>query len=207
MSLHICSGCGITNKPEYFRCVACDQRLDRPFSFKDKNDVYTYFSRGGFTEIAEELKKGYVPWDPRDAHYTYILEKSVLLALEESFATLDVLFYSDYPSTGGPYMGIRWPKSSVLDAIQISFLYPDGDHRFTILERSKTADRGVEYRFDTSLGKEGIKFEIRLSAVYGKSSGPNKKFECHPIILQPEDPSDSHSSYILKRPNTGIKVN
>ncbi len=206
MSLCVCSGCGITNKPEYFRCIACDQRLDRPFSFLKKEDVFSYFSRGGVTEIAEDLKNGRVPWDPADTAYTYVLERSILLALDDSFSTLDVLFYADHPSTGGPYLGIRWPKSSVLDAIQISFRTPDGDHRFTVLERSKTEDRGVNYRFDSSLGKPNIEFEIRLVAVYGKSAGPNRKYESPPIVLEPADPLDAHSSYVLIRPKTGIKV-
>ena len=206
MSLRVCIGCGITNKVEYFRCVACDQRLDRPISFDDKNAVFSYFSRGGFTEIAEELKKSRVPWDPTDTMYTYVLEKSITYALEESFATLDVLFYSDHPLHGGPYLGIKWPVSTVLDSIQISFRSPEGDHRFTVLERSKTEDRGVNYRFDSSLGKDGIQFEIKLVAVYGKPAGPNKSYESLPIVLQPADTSDSRSSYELVRPKTGIKV-
>ncbi len=206
MSLRVCTGCGITNKVEYFRCVACDQRLDRPISFTDKSAVFTYFSRGGFTEIAEELKKGHIPWDPADSSYTYVLEKSITYALEESFSTLDVLFYSDHPLYSGPYLGIRWPKSTVLDSLQVSFRSPDGEHRFTVLERSKTEDRGATYRFDSSLGRDGIQFEIKLAAVYGKSAGPNRKYESLPIVLRPADTSDSHSSYELVRPKTGIKV-
>lgn len=206
MSLKVCTGCGITNKSEYFRCVACDQRLDRPLSLGNKDDVFEYFSRGGFTEIAEELKIGNVPWDGADVEYTRVLERSIFFSLEESFSTLDVLFYSESPTFNCPYLGIRWPKSTVLDAVRMGFRFPDGTHRFTNIERRKSDDKGSAYRFDHSLGREGIQFEINLIAVYGKSAGPNKTFESSTIVLQAENPSDRHSSYVLKRPTTGIKV-
>lgn len=206
MSLKVCFGCGITNKIEYFRCVACDQRIDKPYSFSSKEEIFSYFSRGGFTDIAEALKKSQVTWDRTDDLYTQVLETAILLGLEESYSSLDILFYANHPSAGGPYLGIRWPTSEVLDAIQISFRSPDGDHRFTVLERSKTEDRGVNYRFDSSLIKADVQFELRLIAVYGKSSGPNKKYETSPVMLQPADPSDPNSPYVLIRPNTGIKV-
>lgn len=206
MSLKTCSGCGITNKREYFRCVACDQRLDRPMSFRKKDDVFSYFSSGGFTEIAEELKQGNVPWDPADAEYTYVLERAVFFALEESFSTLDVLFYADSPTFGGPYLGIRWPRNNVLDAIRVGFRLPDGEHRFTVLERKKTDDRGASYRFDSNLVRSGTRFELNLVAVYGKSAGPNKTYESSRIELQKGDPTDAHSPFVLMRPKTGIKV-
>lgn len=206
MSLRVCTGCGITNKVEHFRCVACERRLDRPSSFRDKDDVFAYFSRGGFTEIAEELKAGHVPWDTSDLSYTYVLEKSVLYALEESFSTLDVLFYAESPTFGCPYLGIRWPSGSVLDAIRMGFRFPDGTHRFTVLKRRSTDEHGAAYRFDQALAREGIQFEINLVAVYGKSAGPNKTYESTVIVLNAEHPTDPHSSYVLTRPKTGIQV-
>lgn len=206
MSLKVCFGCGITNKTEYFRCIACDQRIDKPYSFSSKEEVLSYFSRGGFTDIAEALKKSQVTWDPTDDFYTQVIETSILLGLEESFSSLDILFYADHPSVGGPYLGIRWPMSEVLDAIQISFRSADGDHRFTVLERSKTEERGANYRFDSSLVRAGVQFELRLIAVYGKSTGPNKKYETSPIMLQQADELDPSSPYVLIRPTTGIKV-
>ena len=201
-----CAHCGISNKISTLRCVACERRLDLPSSFKKKEEVFDYFSRGGFSDIAEALSRGIVIWDPEDHEYTTVLESAVQFALEESFSTLDIMFYGRHPTTDGPYLGIRWPKSDVLKAIQVSFIEDDGEEKFTVIERSKAKDIGENYRFDGSLGKYGTKFEIRLIAVYDKSAGPNRKYETPAIGLRPIDPTDEHTVYELFRKTTGIKV-
>ena len=201
-----CRHCGIANKHGNLRCVACERRLDLPTTFKKKEDVYAHFSRGGFSDIAEGLGRGAVTWDPGDDEYTRIVESAVLLALEESFSTLDVLFYGSHPTTDGPYLGIRWPKSELLKAIQVSFIDDGGEEKYTIIERSKAKDVGENFRFDGSLGKHGMRFEIRLITVYDKSAGPNKKYETPSIGLRPIDPTDSHTLYELFRKTTGNKV-
>jgi len=201
-----CTGCGIANSAARLRCVSCVRRLDRPMSFKKKDDVFDYFSRGGFTDIAEELMRGQVPWDPKDEQYTLVLEHAILLSLEESFSTLDILFYAKDVASDSPYLGIWWPDSPLLQAIQVSFVSEGGEERFTVIERQKTKDRGASYRFDTELGKSGNKYRIKLITVFDKSSGPNKKYESQSIGLRPTNPADAHSAFELFRINTGAKV-
>ena len=175
-------------------------------SLKKKEDVFNYFSRGGCTDIAEELMRGQVPWDPKDEEYTHILENSILISLEESFSTLDILFYAQEVQTDSPYLGIWWPSTPLLKAIQLSFFTKSGEERFTVIERHKTKDRGASFRFDAELGKHGTTYQIKLITVFDKSSGPNKKYESNAIGLRPLDESDPHSVFELFRLQTGIKV-
>lgn len=132
------------------------------------DDVYDVFSLGGMAEITHALHAGRLPWDPGDKEYQKILEIAATMALSDLMATMDFMFYWHHPVHGGPYIGVRWPESSLVEGIKLSLHDDHKEFLFTILERPGDGSKlrkGMNVLFDRDLDPR--KYQARVS-VYSK---------------------------------------
>lgn len=103
-------------------------------------------------------------------------------------------------------MGIRWPDSPLIDGIKIFFYDELDEPLFTVLRRSDTTSRGVNYTFDSSLGHKEFRYEISVYSEIILSGGGKEIFETPRIELLPTVPNDPKTVYELVRKKTGAKV-
>lgn len=128
------------------------------------DDVYDVFSLGGMDEITRALHAGRLPWDPGDKEYHKILEIAATMALSDLMATMDFIFYWHHPVHGGPYIGVRWPESRLVEGIKLSLHDENRELLFTTLKRPDERSRqpkGMNVYFDRNLDPR--KYEASVS--------------------------------------------
>lgn len=208
--LSACVSCGIRIDPERFRCVLCGARVDRPSDFQNKDAVFSYFSRGGALDIALAARAGALLWDDSDDFYLRVVEQAIGIALEHSLASMDLLFFRSHPSTGAPWLGIKWPTSGIVEGVRFSAWEGDHEVKYTNLPRSSTSagDVGVNYRLDAVNDDPNFSYGVALftSVNVGSSRKKLRRYETVVSMFTPVDPGQPNGLHRLCRRETKIPV-
>jgi hypothetical protein len=201
-----CCRCGIVNNFEGHLCVLCGVRLDKPRDFTDKSMIMKYFSRGGMFDLAIGAMEGELPEDDSDIAYSAMVDTTLKLGLEESWATLDLVFYRENPVLQVPTMGVRWPSNPLFQGIELTFVENGRDTLYVALERPSAEKRGTNYRWDAEFADPKYEYQIALYGEVRMGRSRPRYIKSETVSLRPDPSGDRNAPYSLVRTLSGIRV-
>jgi hypothetical protein len=181
-------------------------RLDKPKDFTDKSMNMKYFSRGGMFDLTIGAMAGELHEDELDIEYAAMVDTTLKLGLEESWATLDLVFYRENPVLGVPTMGVRWPSNPLFKGIELTFVENGRDTLYVALERPSPEKRGTNYRWDAEFSDSKYDYQISLYGEIRRGRSRPRYIKSETVSLRPDPSGDRNAPYSLVRTLSGIRV-
>lgn len=188
-SLTTCEWCSTLNDPNRMNCVLCDVQLGIPvlddLPLKDLDGAMrSAYTRGGARLVAERLIDKRIPWRNQP-----IERQCIKFALAEQFPFLElVLIVDETNPTSNSYMGWRWPTTTLVSGVNLSFIrgahveqnFCSGGRKVGSRHEKRNPKRlGVNLHLPSADEMQGITVRVSLSAEI-----EGKFISTHPRVVQ-----------------------